>query len=81
VRNRPKSEVGDAEKIASLFETSRPILVEVRFPRSGTSSDWYLCDEVEEFQAIVAKVAAGTEFFLDSVWDLTNPKGGLYVKK
>jgi hypothetical protein len=32
--------------VSALFENP-PVLVEVRFPNSGTAPDWYLCEEEE----------------------------------
>ena len=36
------------EAVARLFATKSPVLVEVRFPRMGTSSDWFLCEDRDE---------------------------------
>jgi len=43
--------------ISALFNNIPPVLVEVRFPRMGTSSDWYLCDDPEELVEVVDKLA------------------------
>ena len=42
--------------VSALFNNSPPVLVEVRFPRSGTSPDWYLCDDEEEFEQILERL-------------------------
>jgi hypothetical protein len=58
--------------IARLVDDKSPILVEVRFPRMGTSPDWHLCESVSEIEAIWERVAPGVEIHLRSVWDLKN---------
>jgi hypothetical protein len=77
-------ELGSVEAnnaISALFSDSPPILIEVRFPRMGTSPDWYLCDDPQELVEIVDKLGASEELHLSSVWDLQNPKGELRLKK
>ena len=64
------SDSAEAKRAADEVFTRWPVLVEVRFPRSGTSPDWYLFEESEQFDALVAKLAPGAELFLISVWDL-----------
>ena len=70
------SSIPDASKlqseIAALFQAKGPVLVEVRFPHMGTSSDWYLCEEEAELRAIVGRLGTGAEIHLLSVWDLRN---------
>ena len=44
-----------------------PVLVEVRFTRSGTSSDWHVCSTDEELDALIASVAPGHQFIAVSV--------------
>ena len=67
--------------IAGLFETSPPVLVEVRFPGAATSPDWFLCEEEEELFQIVERLTLGAEVRLSSVWDLKNVKGGICLRK
>jgi hypothetical protein len=67
--------------LASLFEKSGPVLVEVRFPSMGTTSDWYLFDDEEELDQMMQHLATGIEVRLSSVWDLKNDKGVLCLKK
>jgi hypothetical protein len=69
------------EKISRLFDEKPPVLVEVRFPNMATSSDWYLCEDEEEFDAILERVAPGVELHTASVWDVRNPSGNLVVTK
>jgi hypothetical protein len=69
------------EKITSLFKNSPPLLVEVRFPKSGTSPDWYLCEEEEELETIIEAVGPGVELHVSSVWDLQNSKGAISFRK
>jgi hypothetical protein len=66
----------DLRKLASdAFEEGEPLLVEVRFPRMGTSPDWYLCQEEEELERILARLSPNVEIYVSSVWDLVNSKG------
>jgi hypothetical protein len=67
--------------ISTLFENAPPVLVEVRFPRSGTSPDWYLCEEEEQFEQILERLSSGVELHISSVWDLKNFKGGICLRK
>jgi hypothetical protein len=61
--------------VAKLFDDKPPVLVEVRFPKMGTSSDWFLCEGQAALEAILERLAAGAEVHLSSVWDLKNPAG------
>lgn len=67
--------------ITNLFETAPPILVEVRFPLMATSPDWYLCEEEEQLDQILDRVASGAEVHVHSVWDLKNVKGDFCLRK
>jgi hypothetical protein len=58
--------------LSELFEQNRPVLVEVRFPRMGTSPDWYLCEAMTEFEPLWDRLGSGAEVHLHSVWDLQN---------
>lgn len=70
------SRVSDLRKLVSeAFDEGEPLLIEVRFPRMGTSSDWYLCREEEELEQILGQLAPNVEVYASSVWDLVNPKG------
>jgi hypothetical protein len=57
------------------------VLVEVRFPNCATSPDWYLCEEEEELQRLLERLAPGAELHVSSVWDLKNTKGEILLKK
>ena len=63
--------LSDAQRatVVAWFENA-PILVEVRFPRMGTSPDWYLCDSATDFDPIWERLGTGAEVHLHSVWDL-----------
>ncbi len=67
--------------ISALFARSPPILVEVRFPRAGTSPDWHLCEDEDELEQVLAQVGPGAEFHISSVWDLKNVRGELCLRK
>lgn len=75
------SDESSRKLISDTMDKSGPFLVEVRFPRMGTSPDWYLCDSIEEFEKIIARASDQAEIYLNDVWDLTNPKGSILVKK
>lgn len=61
--------------VGKLFEEKPPVLVEVRFPKMGTSSDWFLCESVTALDAILDRLGPGVEIHLRSVWDLKSPSG------
>ena len=67
--------------VSSLFRNAPPVLVEVRFPSSGTSPDWYLCEEEEQFEQIIERLGSGAELRVSSVWDLKNSKGDICLRK
>jgi hypothetical protein len=67
--------------VAQLFAQSAPVLVEVRFPNMATSPDWHLLDDEEELDALLERVGPQAELYLNSVWDLSNPKGPVRLKK
>ena len=62
----------DRTAVLALFDEKGPILAEVRFPRMGTSPDWFLCETAADFDAIWDRLGAGVEVHLHSVWDLKN---------
>jgi len=67
--------------VDSLFDSKSPILLEVRFPRMATSSDWYLCNSPSDFEAIWEKLGAGVEVQFRSVWDLQDTERPLTIGK
>jgi hypothetical protein len=67
--------------LSDLFDNSPPILVEVRFPHSGTSPDWYLCEEEEQLDEILERLGSGVELHINSVWDLKNVKEEICLRK
>lgn len=60
------------ELLHGLFEEKSPVLVEVRFPRMGTSPDWHLCEAEADFDSIWETLGPGAEVHLHSVWDIKN---------
>lgn len=58
------------EHLHGFFEEKAPVLVEVRFPRMGTSPDWYLCESESDFDPIWERLGSGAEVHLHSVWDM-----------
>lgn len=71
----------DFTAIRKLFDERAPVLVEVRFPKMGTSSDWFLCEDTTDLEAILDRLSSGAEVHLNSVWDLKNPVGAAVVRK
>jgi hypothetical protein len=68
--------VAAAEK---LFDDKPPVLVEVRFPKMGTSSDWFLCEDMAALEEVLERLGAGVEVHLNSVWDLKNSSKALVI--
>src|SRR5437763_14647385 len=60
--------------VGKLFAEKPPVLVEVRFPKMGTSSDWFLCEDAAALDAILDRLGPGAEVYLNSVWDLKNSR-------
>ena len=69
------------KEIGKLFEEKPPVLVEVRFPKMGTASDWYLCEDLATVEAILGRLGPGAEIHLSSVWDLKNPRGAITFRR
>jgi hypothetical protein len=67
--------------VAALFANAPPVLVEVRFPKMGTSSDWYLLEEEEQLEQVLERLGSGVELHLSSVWDLRNVKEDVCLRK
>ena len=64
--------------VGKLFNEKPPALVEVRFPKMGTSSDWFLCEDADALDAVLDLLGPGAEVHLNSVWDLTNSAGAVF---
>jgi len=58
--------------LSELFDAKPPVLVEVRFPSMGTSSDWFLCEDERELSIVLDRLSPGTQIHLRSVWDLAD---------
>jgi hypothetical protein len=67
--------------VGKLFAEKPPALVEVRFPKMGTASDWFLCEDAAALDAILDRLGPGAEVHLSSVWDLKNPAGAVVIRK
>ena len=63
-----------------LFDDKPPVLVEVRFPKMGTSSDWFLCETMAALEDVLDRLSPGVEVHLSSVWDLKNPCGAVVIR-
>lgn len=67
--------------VARLFAEKPPVLVEVRFPHMGTSSDWFLCEDSADLDPILGRLGPGAEVRLSSVWDVRDATGGVVLRK
>lgn len=47
-----------------------PLLIEIRFTRSGASSDWQLCTTDEELEELLGRIGDGHRLLAVSVDDL-----------
>lgn len=68
-------------EIRRLFDEKPPVLAEVRFPKMGTASDWYLCEDAAAVEAILGRLSSGAEIHLSSVWDLKLTSGAIVIRK
>jgi hypothetical protein len=66
--------------VRKLFDEKPPVLVEVRFPKMGTSSDWFLCENAAALNAILDRLGPGVEVHLSSVWDVKNVSGAVIFR-
>ena len=66
--------------VAGLFRKA-PVLVEVRFPHMGTSSDWHLCGDEAELMLILERLSPGAELHLNSVWDIKSGHDELVLRR
>ena len=67
--------------VATLFADDSPVLVEVRFPKMGTASDWFLCQDEDGLPPILERLGPGVEIHLHSVWELKDSTGGVVLTK
>jgi hypothetical protein len=67
--------------VAALFQSAPAVLVEVRFPACGTSSEWYFCEVEEQFDKILDRLGHGAELHVSNVLDLKNSKGAACFRK
>jgi hypothetical protein len=67
--------------INNLLAEKAPVLVEVRFPQMGTSSDWFLCEDTSELDSVLERLGPGAEAHVSSVWDLRDSTGGAVMRK
>ena len=70
----------DLAAVGKLFDEKPPVLVEVRFPKMGTSSDWFLCENAAALDVVLDRLGPGVEVHLGSVWDLKNPSGVVVLR-
>ena len=68
------------EQVLALFRDRPPVLVEVRFPRMGTSSDWYLFEAEEELGELRRRLGPGVELHMVSAWDVEMRRGKVTVQ-
>src|SRR5438445_5902526 len=67
--------------VEKLFDEKSSVLVEVRFPRMGTSPDWFLCENAAALNAILDRLGSGAEVHLNSVWDLKHPADAVVFRR
>ena len=67
--------------VSALFENAPAVLDEVRFPGCGTSPDWYLYDDQDQFEKLLDRCAPGVELHLSNVEDLKNSRGDVWFRK
>ena len=67
------------EQVSALFRDRAPVIVEARFPKMGTSSDWYLFETAEELEQLRLRLSPGVELHLASAWDIEMGRGKLTV--
>lgn len=60
----------DRDSVVALFDEKPPILIEVQFPRMGTSPDSYLYQAASEVDSLWDRVSPAVEIHFHSVWDL-----------
>ncbi len=65
----------------ALFERAAPVLVEVRFPGMGTSSDWHLFDDADQLDALLDTLGPRVEIHLTSVWAMKATKATVRLTK
>lgn len=68
------------ERVSTLFRERAPVLVEVRFPHMGTSSDWHLFEAEDEFEQLRRRLGAGVEIHMASAWDVEMRRGEITVQ-
>ncbi len=66
--------------VRKLFDEKPPVLVEIRFPKMGASSDWFLCENATALDAILDRLGPGVEVHLSSVWDMKNLSGAVVFR-
>lgn len=67
------------ERVSALFRDRPPVIIEVRFPRMGTSSDWYLFETEEELERLHERLGPGVELHLASAWDIEMGRGKVAI--
>jgi hypothetical protein len=67
--------------VHNLFEAGGPVLIEVRFPGAVFSSDWYLCETEDEFDALLERIGADAILHVSRVWDLSNRAGAVCLRR
>jgi hypothetical protein len=65
--------------VGRLFDEKPPVLVEIRFPKMGASSDWFLCEDAAALDAVLDRLGPGAEVHLNSVWDLKKSAGAVVI--
>jgi hypothetical protein len=69
------SKQGTKDEIAAYFDQHGTVLVEVAFPKMGTSPDWYLFECPEQLADLLATLADNVVVRLVPVDSITSVKG------
>jgi len=48
-----------SEALSESLYRELPVLIEARFPRMGTQSDWHLCSTDEELDELLSRLGEG----------------------
>lgn len=67
---RAKLGTAAARDLVAKLAEQLPLLVEVRFPGCGTSSDWYVCSTDEQWEELLARFPSDRILVVKSVRDL-----------
>jgi hypothetical protein len=59
------------QQVLQALRDALPVLIEVRFQRAGTSSDWHVCSTDEELDELLGRIAPDHRLLAVSVGKLS----------